>query len=144
MPTLQQRSPILVVLLSFFTLGVYFVYWVYRVNQEAAVLANDRYSRPLRSVLALTLGAVLIIPPYVTLWRTAERVGWATRAYSGFFANVFFSLLIPLLYPLWVQSKLNRKIGQWERQQQQIALAQRVQSRVVTVQSDLSDPSFSR
>lgn len=118
--------------------GLYFVYWFYKVNQEAAHLANDKRARPGRSVLAITLGAALVIPAFVALWRTTERVGYATKSYPSFPAQVLFSLTpLVILYPFWLQRKLNRHIGAWERRQRQIALSQSVRTRVVGVQAEI-------
>jgi hypothetical protein len=114
------------------------------VNQEAALIANDRRARPGISLLAVTLGALLIIPLLYSMWTTAERVGRATRSFPSTGGNLLHSILLPflgligqVLYMCWLQGKLNRHIGSREAQQRQFELTRRVQVRVVGVQADI-------
>jgi hypothetical protein len=141
MHSVKARSPLLVTLLGLFTLGLYFLYWFYKVNQEAALIANDRRARPGRSLLAISLGSVLIIPPYRTLWTTAQRVGRATGSFPSSPANFIFSILLSplaaIVYVAWIQGKLNRHVRMWEARQRQAELMQRVQVRVVGVQAEI-------
>jgi hypothetical protein len=37
----KLRNPIGVMFLGFFTLGIYYLYWFYSVNSEAAVAAHE-------------------------------------------------------------------------------------------------------
>jgi hypothetical protein len=48
-----------------------------------ALAAPDGWS-PLMSVLAVTLGAFLIIPPFVSIWKTWSRVREATQGADTF------------------------------------------------------------
>jgi hypothetical protein len=69
------RSPPRVWLLAVVTLGVYAVVHHYVVNRELRDFGVE--VRPAVSVLALVPGAVAVVPPFVTLWRTSDRIGVA-------------------------------------------------------------------
>ena len=72
------RNPLGVVGLSIVTLGIYYVFWWYFINREMRDLGRargvDLGESPGNSVLALTLGAFIIVPALVTLWRTSGRI----------------------------------------------------------------------
>jgi hypothetical protein len=117
-PQVKLRSPIGVFFLALVTGGIYYFYWFYRVNEEAAIISRDEKANPGLSLLAATVGWLLIVPPFWTHWTTAKRVGKATGFRASWPANLLCSiLLLPfagLLYTLWVQGKLN-KHGRRER-----------------------------
>ena len=73
--TFKRRSPIGVWLgLPLITLGVYFfVYW-YKINNEARRYLRDPSINPGVSLLAVLLGWILIVPPFVSVYTTAGRV----------------------------------------------------------------------
>ena len=108
----KMRTPIGVFFLAYFTAGIYYWYWYYKINEEAAILSGDDDANPALSLLAVTLGILLIIPFFVSHWRTAERVGKATGQPTGTAAQVILSVLLapfaPLFYTWWVQGKLNK------------------------------------
>jgi hypothetical protein len=118
MAQVKLRSPIGVSFLSFITAGIYYLYWFYRVNEEAAIISRDEDANPGLSLFAASLGALLIVPVFWTHWTTAKRVGDATGYPVSVAANVAFSIvLLPLaglLYTFWLQGKLN-KFGRRER-----------------------------
>jgi hypothetical protein len=66
------------------------------------------------SVLAVTLGSLIIVPPFVSYWRTWGRVREATNQ-DGMSSGIQFCLifipLVNLAYLGYVQSKLNRVAG---------------------------------
>jgi hypothetical protein len=120
--TAKTRNPFGVIGLSFITLFVYYCFWWYFINREMRDLGRERGAdlgqNPGNSVLAITLGAFVIVPAIVSGWRTSmrieqsqEAVGLERRA-SG---PVIFILLL-LLWPVGVwyaQSELNKV---WEKQ----------------------------
>jgi hypothetical protein len=73
--TFKRRNPLAVwLLLPFITLGIYFfVYW-YKINNEARRYLRDPSIQPGTSLLAVLLGWILIVPPFVTVFTTAGRV----------------------------------------------------------------------
>jgi hypothetical protein len=68
----KRRNPWGVFLLSLITLGVYFFVWWYKINNELRNYGID--NNPARAVLAVTLGALLIVPPFVSVYNTADRI----------------------------------------------------------------------
>jgi uncharacterized protein DUF4234 len=121
------RDPGMVLLFFFLTLGflVYPQVWYYRINRELRDYGEARGddelagSNPVLSVLAVTLGALIIIPPFVSYYRTTQRIkkaqglagiedklnGWILVAcYVG-----MIILTIPgLAIPYFVQENLNK------------------------------------
>jgi hypothetical protein len=118
--TAKIRHPLAVILLSIVTFSIYYFCWWYFINREMADLgkANGRTDlgeAPVWSVLAMTVGALLIIPPFVSYWRTCKRVERAQNLVLGSnnFSPVlaFVLVFIPLVnfISTWlIQSNLNQ------------------------------------
>jgi uncharacterized membrane protein HdeD (DUF308 family) len=70
----KKRSPLGVWGLSIITIYIYYFVWYYKINDEARRYLGDENIKPGISVLAVTLGIFLIIPPFVSVYRTGERV----------------------------------------------------------------------
>jgi hypothetical protein len=74
----KLRNPLGVVGLSIITLGIYYVFWWYFINREMRDFGRargvDLGQSPGNSVLAITLGAFIIVPAIVSMWRTSDRV----------------------------------------------------------------------
>jgi hypothetical protein len=74
----KMRNPLGVVGLSIITIGIYYVFWWYFINREmrdfGRARGTDLGQSPGNSVLAITLGALIIVPAIVTLWRTSDRI----------------------------------------------------------------------
>jgi hypothetical protein len=71
----KKRNPVLVWLVwPIITLGIYHLYWWYKVNEEAKRLDPSIEVNPVVSLLALFPGAFLIIPPFVSIYRTGGRI----------------------------------------------------------------------
>jgi Domain of unknown function (DUF4234) len=85
----RVRRPWAVVLLSILTLGVYSAVWYYKVNREMrdyGLAGGDSElaeSKPVRSVLAVTIGSVLVIPVFVSYVRMVGRVQRVERIATG-------------------------------------------------------------
>jgi hypothetical protein len=115
--TAKVRNPLGVIGLSLITIGVYFFFWWYFINREMRDLGRargvDLGQSPGNSVLAVTLGALIIVPAIVSEWRTGARVeasqeavGIERRA-SG--PIIFILLLLIAPVGVWyVQSELNK------------------------------------
>jgi hypothetical protein len=102
--------------LPLITLGIYSYVWIYKVNDEARRFLRDDSIKPGLSVLAFIPGVILVIPPFVTIYRTGRRIarmeeagGSPSRASGGLGLLLAF---IFTLYPLYYQSHLN---GLWDR-----------------------------
>jgi hypothetical protein len=85
----RVRRPWAVALLSTLTLGVYSVVWYYKVNREmrdygsAGGDSELAESKPVRSVLAVTISSVLVIPMFVSYMRMVGRVQRVERIATG-------------------------------------------------------------
>lgn len=78
------RNPLGVIGLMLITLGIYGIFWYYLINKEMAAIGKARGSdecgtSPGTSVLAVTLGCFIIVPPFVSMYKTWTRVAAAER-----------------------------------------------------------------
>jgi hypothetical protein len=118
------RNPIAVLALSFITLGIYGIFWWYYINREMADLGRANTEpklgdNPVLSVLAITLGGLIIIPALVSHWRTLKRIETAQNVVLGsnnfspvlLFVVSFIPLVNLVVTPL-MQSNLNQV---WQR-----------------------------
>jgi heme/copper-type cytochrome/quinol oxidase subunit 2 len=94
------------------TLGIYYFVWWYKINSEARDLDPEIKVEPIISVLAVTLGAIIIVPPFVSTWRAGNRIAQMQRsagieptcqAWIGFVLMFVFSL-----QSLYYQAELNK------------------------------------
>ena len=103
--------------LSLITLGIYFFFWWYFINREMRDLGQARGAdlgeNPGNSVLAITLGALIIVPAIVTEWTTSGRIQRSQEAVglerpaSGPVIFILLFLISPV--GLWyAQSELNK------------------------------------
>lgn len=119
----KERGPLAVSLLSFITLGVYFIYWHAKINQEIGNYDEKIEVSPGLSALAVLTGYVanvLLLAGVISVFNTAERAkrmvrdfdapvnisaGWATLLYL--LGGLGFPMLA-IFYPFYMQRKLNR------------------------------------
>ena len=73
--SVKIRRPWGVFLLVLVTLGIYYLVWYYKTNRELADFGVG--DSPGLSLVAITLGGLLIIPPFVSEWRYYRRIGEA-------------------------------------------------------------------
>lgn len=78
------RSPWAPALLPSVTFGIYFFFWWYNINRELRDLGRQRGlplgDSPGNSVLAVTLGALVVVPAVMSVIGTFKRVKMAQRA----------------------------------------------------------------
>ena len=118
--TAKTRDPLGVALLTLVTLGVYFFVWYYKVNREMSELGRARGTdelgdNPGNSLLAVTLGALIIVPAVVSLYNTFLRTQAASRLMgleplNGWIALALY-LFIGIGFPAYLQSGLNKVWG---------------------------------
>ena len=120
--TAKIRNPLGTVALSIITIGIYYIFWWYFINREMRDLGRSRNTdlgeSPGNSVLAITLGALIIVPALVTLWTTSGRIERSQEA-VGIDRRVSGPIIFILLLLIWpvgiwyAQSELNKV---WEAQ----------------------------
>jgi fatty acid desaturase len=68
----KRRNPWGVFLLSIITLGIYYFVWWYKINNEMKNygIQND----PAVATLAVSLGAFVLVPLFVSQYKTAGRI----------------------------------------------------------------------
>jgi len=118
--TAKTRDPLGVALLTLVTLGVYFFVWYYKVNREMSELGRARGTdelgdNPGNSLLAVTLGALIIVPAIVSVYNTFLRTQAAARLtgvepLNGWIALAFY-LFLGIGFPAYLQSGLNKVWG---------------------------------
>jgi hypothetical protein len=115
--SVKVRHPLAPLGLAILTLGIYQLVWYYKINAELRSQGED--VNPGIALLALTLGIVLIVPPFVSLYNTAERIrrvqerAGVTSTISPVLALVLlFVPLVNILQSAYLQSALN---AAWER-----------------------------
>ncbi|GAA1960258.1 DUF4234 domain-containing protein [Catenulispora subtropica] len=62
------------------TLGIYWFVWYYKINREARDFDRRIDVRPGVSLLAVLVGWIIIIPPFVSVYRTGVRIAEMQRA----------------------------------------------------------------
>jgi Domain of unknown function (DUF4234)/Short C-terminal domain len=121
----KVRSPVWVVVWTVLSLGIYGAYWWYQVNREMRDLGRargreDLGDSPGTSLLAVTLGALIIVPPFVSLYKGCQRAQAAQEIagveerdrLNGWLALVLvvvgFALVFVPLVIAYFQSELNK------------------------------------
>jgi Domain of unknown function (DUF4234) len=120
--TAKIRSPWAAALLPIVTLGIYAIFWYYFINREMRDLGRARGSSelgnsPATSVIAVTFGALIIVPALISVINTFRRLQTAQRMTgiepqaNGWLALVM-ALLITPVFQAYEQSELNKV---WQR-----------------------------
>ncbi len=110
------RSILTPALLPFVTFGIYLFFWWYYINREMADYGKAKRSdalgdSPGTSVLAVTLGALIIVPAILSTINTFKRVQAAQRLagqepINGWIGLILFLVIWPAFYA-YMQSGLN-------------------------------------
>ncbi len=124
----KRRSPWAPVLLGLVTLGIYNLFWYYYINRELRDFGAARNDpelakvQPAVSVLAVTLGALIIVPAIVSWFRTVGRIrrsellvgvpplDWAIVIIL-YVVGILFVGIVSLAVPYLMQDHLNKT---WE------------------------------
>jgi hypothetical protein len=120
--SVKIRNLWVVALLLVVTLGIYYLVWYYKIRRELRDFGRRDLTleaiSPGMGVLAMTLGWYIIVPPFVSAWRTvrhvqrAERVGGIEPQHGvnhtlGFVLFIFGFILLPIEV-FYLQTHLNR------------------------------------
>ncbi len=109
---LLQDDPTKVWLLCIFTCGIYAAIWYYRLAQELGQWSQGQIETdPTTSVLAVTLGGCLIVPPYISWAGTLGRIRTAQQMVglppkAEFWPWLGYMFLLGYGYK-WIQDQLN-------------------------------------
>ena len=110
------------IVLSTVTLFVYAWFWWYFINRELRDLGRARGStelgdNPTLSALAVSLGSLIIVPPFVSAYNTCKRIQAAQRLsgesepLNGWLALALFAAMFFVYIPFafgYIQSELNK------------------------------------
>jgi hypothetical protein len=108
-----KRNPLGVLGLTLITLGIYGLYWYYKVNEEIRDVTGDQTISPGRSLLAVIPGAFLIVPPFIAYYNTANHIALMERERSisneiSPALTVVLGLVIWIGMGAYIQEHLNR------------------------------------
>ena len=108
----KRRNPLGVWGLTVITVGIYGFVWYFKVNDEGRRYLRDDSIKPGIALLAIILGWLIIVPPFVSVYRTGQRiqrmqdnarVTQRTEPVLGLIAFLVYSLHVP-----YYQSGLNK------------------------------------
>jgi hypothetical protein len=109
----QKRNPLAVLGLTLITVGIYGFYWFHKVNEEIKRYTGDETISPSRSLLAVIPGFLLIVPPYIAYYNTANHV-MRLEERHGIASQISPALVVILGIVIWIgmaaymQEHLNR------------------------------------
>ena len=126
---IKLRRPWVAFVLAIVTLGLYYLYWYYVSNgdlNEYGETLEEEGSNPLRvsaglATLAVSVGGLLIVPPFISQWRFYRRIQRAQELAGidpkinhvlGFVLFLVALVLLPFEIP-YAQGHLNRL---WEHE----------------------------
>jgi hypothetical protein len=107
-----QDDPTKVWLLCIFTCGIYYAIWYHRMCKELGEWSQGQIETdPTTSVLAVTLGACVLVPPYLSWAGTLGRIRQAQQMVglppkAEFWPWFGYTLLAGYGY-YWIQEQLN-------------------------------------
>lgn len=112
-----KRNPLGVLGLTVITLGIYFFYWYWKINDELRLYKRDESINPTRSLMAMLFGWLIIVPPFIAMYNTAkhvqdaeQRLGVQPQLEPAL--TIVFLLIIAIGNTVYVQEHLNRI---WDR-----------------------------
>jgi hypothetical protein len=115
--TVKQRHPLGPLGLSIITFGVYGIVWYFKINRELKDTTGE--GNPAVSVLAITLGGLLLVPLLVSAYGTAtrieklqDRIGVSNPISPVLAVVMLFVPLVNIFWTAYLQGALNRA---WDR-----------------------------
>jgi hypothetical protein len=121
-----KRNPLGVLALTFITLGIYGLYWYYKINDEIRTFTKDDTISPVRSLMAILFGWLIIVPPFIAVWNTAnhvlkmeEQVGIQNQISPAL--TIVLLLVLSIALGIYVQEHLNRVWDKASGQQAAVA-----------------------
>jgi hypothetical protein len=112
-----KRNPLGVLGLTVITLGIYFLYWFWKINDELRLYKRDESISPTRSLMAMLFGWLIIVPPFIAVYNTSkhvqdaeQRLGVQPQLEPAL--TIVFLLIVAIGNTIYVQEHLNRI---WDR-----------------------------
>jgi len=109
----KKREPLGVLGLSIITFGIYWFYWYYKINDEIRRFQKDDNVRPGIALLAVTLGWLIIVPPFISVYNTSlhvvqmeKRAGIQQELSPAL--NVILLMVVTVGVGMYSQEHLNR------------------------------------
>jgi hypothetical protein len=87
------------------------------VNDELRRFEHDESLSPTRSLMAMLFGWIIIVPPFIAIWNTANHIQGAERR-AGVLQQIepvlvlVFQIVFSLVNPPYMQDHMNRI---WDR-----------------------------
>jgi hypothetical protein len=112
----KLRGPLWVGVLSLVTFGIYSIWWVYETAKHLRDYgrAHDRDlgQQPGMTLLAMTAGWLVIVPPFVAMYRQARRIQQAQQLaggapLNGWLALALYAVVTPAFFA-YEQAELNK------------------------------------
>ena len=108
-----KRNPLGVLGLSIITFGIYWIVWYYKINVEVQRFEKDQTMDPMRSLMAMIFGWLIIVPPFIAMYNTAKHVqAMETRLGIQQTLEPALTIVLMVLFSLgngiYVQEHLNR------------------------------------
>jgi Domain of unknown function (DUF4234) len=113
---IKTRGPVWVGVFTLLTLGIYSIYWIYvtakHLRDFGDARGRDLGQSPGMTLLAVTLGWLIIVPPFVAIYRQAKRIQQAqhlagVQPMNGWIALVLYLVVSPIFFA-YEQSELNK------------------------------------
>jgi fatty acid desaturase len=107
----KRRNPWGVFLLSLITFGIYYIVWWYKINNELKNFGVK--NSPTVATLAITIGGLIIVPPLVSLYRTADRIKTAQESAGSQermvpVLGLVLAILTGIFHTPYYQSQINK------------------------------------
>ena len=107
-----RRHPLGVLGLSIITIGIYFFVWYYKINKELREAENDPTISPVRSLMAMIFGWILIVPPFLAMYNTAKHVQALEQRLGSQPIEPILTVILEVVFSLgngaYVQDHMNR------------------------------------
>jgi Domain of unknown function (DUF4234) len=112
-----KRNPLGVLGLTVITLGIYFLYWYWKINDELRLYKHDDSISPTRSLMAMIFGWLIIVPPFIAMYNTAKHIqgaeqGLAVQPQIEPAITIVILLIFSIANTVYVQEHQNRI---WDR-----------------------------